>query len=268
MQVKAFIGSLAALGFGVLTACGANSPAEVVVKPGISAIAQSSSLACDADLSTLQAAYDNFTLLNAGPPAAESDLVPDWLRSESQLYDIVGGQVVPAPDSGCAAAPADAAAAAPETTVDPVTVRACSIRFKTMRIAIEAYYAMNGTSVVPTEQALVDAGLLLETDVVFDVDPAGNVVNSPGGVCEGIEVVEDTTSALPDPGPDPLPVNQDECYTNRRTLEVAMEWYLEHNGSAAADESVLVSAEVLRRDISGYDIVNGAIVPAPGTICQ
>ena len=33
--MKAFIGSLAALGFGVLTACGSNSPAEVIVKPGI-----------------------------------------------------------------------------------------------------------------------------------------------------------------------------------------------------------------------------------------
>jgi hypothetical protein len=266
VQVKTGI-VLATLGSVALAGCGANSPAEVIVKPGISAIAQSSSLACDADLSTLQAAYDNFTLLNAGPPAAESDLVPDWLRSESQLYDIVGGQVVPAPDSGCAAALADAAAAVPETTVDVVAVRACSIRFKTMRIAIEAYYAMNGTSVVPTEQALVDAGLLLETDVVLDVDASGNVVVAPGGVCDGVEVVEDTTTPLPDPGPDPLPVNLDECYEKRRTLEVAMEWYLEETGSPAADESVLVSAGGLRRDLSGYDIVDGAIVPAPDSIC-
>jgi hypothetical protein len=47
-----------------------------------------------------------------------------------------------------------------------------------------------------------------------------------------------------------------------------MEFYLEQNGSPAADESVLISADVLRRDIAGYDIVDGAIVPAPDSICK
>jgi hypothetical protein len=46
-----------------------------------------------------------------------------------------------------------------------------------------------------------------------------------------------------------------------------MEWYLEKNGSPAADEAVLVSADVLRGELSGYDVVDGVIVPAPGSIC-
>jgi hypothetical protein len=266
MQVKSgiFVATLVSV---TLAACGSSSPVEVIVEPGITAIEQSSALACDADLVTLQTAIESFTLLNVDPPAAESDLVPNWLRSESTLYDLVDGQIVAAPDSGCAAAPAEPVAVAPVTTVDPVLVRACSIRFKTLRIAIEAYYAMNGTSVLPTEQALVDIGLLPEIDVVFDVDGSGNAVVAPGGVCDGVEVVEDTTTPLPDPGPDPMPVNLDACYTSRRTLEVAMEWYLEHNGAPATDESVLVAADILRRDIAGYDIVDGAIVPTPASIC-
>jgi hypothetical protein len=86
-----------------LTACGSSSPADVVVEPGITAIDQSNALACDADLMTLRSAIDNFAVLNGAPPAAESDLVPDWLRSESELYDVADGQVVPAADAGCPA---------------------------------------------------------------------------------------------------------------------------------------------------------------------
>ena len=120
MQVNAFVASAAALGLGVLAACGSNSPGEVVVEPGITAIRESSALACDADLLSLQNAMEYFALLNAGPPTAESDLVPDWLRSESELYDIVDGVVVPATGSDCPVPP-DAVAAPPATTATPGT---------------------------------------------------------------------------------------------------------------------------------------------------
>jgi hypothetical protein len=49
-------------------------------------------------------------------------------------------------------------------------------------------------------------------------------------------------------------------------LAVAMEAFLAANGSAAS-EGDLVSAGLLRRESGGYDIVDGAIVPAPGSIC-
>ncbi len=266
MHVRAII-VVSALGSLTLASCGSSSPAEVIVKPGITAIEQSGGLVCDADLRALETSIENYTLLNAGPPTAESDLVPDWLRSESQLYDIVDGAIVPAAGSGCPATSAGAEIAAPATTVDDRLVRTCSIQYKTLRVAIEAYYAMNGTGTVPTEQALVDAGLLIEPDLLYDVDVSGNVVVAANAVCDGIEVVEDTTTPLPDPGPAPAPVNLEECYEERRALEVTMEVYLETNGSSAADESVLVSAELLYRDLAGYDVVDGMIVPAPGSIC-
>jgi hypothetical protein len=105
--VRAIVASVAVLGVGALAACGSSSPGEVVVKPGITAIRESNALACDADLLALQSAMENFTVLNAGPPTAESDLVPDWLRAESELYDIVDGVIVPATGSACAVPPVD-----------------------------------------------------------------------------------------------------------------------------------------------------------------
>ena len=110
MQVRTSASSSQRWFAATLAACGSSSPVEVIVKPGITAIEQSSALACDADRMTLETAIETFTLLNAAPPTAESDLVPDWLSSESALYDLVDGQIVPAPDSGCPRRPpADAA---------------------------------------------------------------------------------------------------------------------------------------------------------------
>lgn len=268
MQVRRLIASAATLGFGVLAACGSNSPVEVVIKPGITAIEQSSALACEADLLALQTASENFTLLNVDPPIVESDLVPDWLRSESKLYDLVDGAIVPAAASGCPVVPAGATGAPAVTTAtdQPARLQECTARYKTFLVAIDAYVAMNGMSTVPTEQALVDAGLVRALDVAYDVDLSGNVVAVPGGRCDGAEVVP-TTSAAGPTGPGPPPVDLGECEQQLKVLEVAMEAYFAQTGAVALTESDLVSAGLLRQEFGGYDIVGGAIVPAPGSIC-
>ena len=270
MQMKALIASVTTLGCGVLGGCGSNSPGEVVIEPGITAIREASALACSSDLGNLQLAIEAFTTLNAAPPTAESELVPDWLRAESELYDLVDGQIVPAADSGCPAAPSDAgaAAAAPETASAVVSQLSanCTMRSKTLLIAVQAYHAMNGVGATPTEQVLLDAGLLLTVDDAYDIEAGDRIVAVPGGECDGVELVTDTVPpAVLDETP--LPVTLAECYSERRTLEVAMEWYLEKNGAPAPSESVLVSADVLRREFSGYDIVDGLIVPAPDSMC-
>jgi hypothetical protein len=254
-----------------LAGCGSNSPGEVIVKPGVSAIAQSSSLACEADLLTLQTAYENFTLLNSGPPASESDLVPDWLRSESQLYDLIDGQIVPAADSGCPAPPAGATGAAPGVTVADATARDCRVRYRNVLIAVEAYFAMNGVSTMPTEQNLVDAMLLPALDEAYDVNPDGlveadaMVAAVPGGICDGVDVSTDSTVAQPSAA-DPPPVDADECTGQRTVLEIAIEAYVAAYGSPPTSESDLVP-DWLRSELSGYDIVDGTITPAPDSIC-
>ena len=226
MQVKALIASLTTLGFGVLAGCGSNSPAEVIIEPGITAIREGNALACSSDLGNLQLAIEAYTTLNQNPPIAESDLVPDWLRAESELYDLVDGQVVPAAGSECPAPSADAAGAAPEPTVaQPARAAECLAYFKTLQIAMDAYYAMNGVGTVATEQALVDAGLVRGHINGYDIDAAGQIVAVPGGVCDGVEgpSTPTTTSTL----------WQDsvECDQQRTLLEIALEAYVAANGS-------------------------------------
>jgi len=269
MQVKALVASLATLatlGVGVLTACGSNSPGEVVVEPGITAIRQSDALACSSDLANLRLAIDAYSALNAAPPTVESDLVPDWLRAESALYDLVDGQIVPAPESDCPAAPAGPAAAAPEPTAyQPASEDECLADFKTFQVAVEAYYAMNGNATVATEQALVDAGLVRGHSNAYDVDAVGQIVAVPGAVCDGVEVPSDPFPTVPTTS---STFGQDtvECDQQRTLLEIAQEAYLAANGSLPASEGDLVP-KWLRRDVSEYDIVDGAIVPAPGSSC-
>lgn len=92
-----------------LNACGSDAdPIEQAVEPvvtnieqGIDAIDQSRVLACDADRTTLETAIEAYTTLEGEPPADEAALVGDWIREESELYDVENGVVVPVPDSGC-----------------------------------------------------------------------------------------------------------------------------------------------------------------------
>jgi hypothetical protein len=260
MQVKALIASLTTLGFGVLVGCGSNSPAEVVIEPGITAIRESNALACRSDLGNLQLAIEAYTTLNVNPPVAESDLVPDWLRAESELYDLVGGQIVPAAGSDCPAPSSDTDGVAPEPAVAPETVSGCLAFYKTLQVAIEAYYAKNGVGTVATEQALVDAGLVRGHINGYDVDAAGQVVAVPGDVCDGVDVPSTPTTSSTF-GQDSV-----ECDQQRTLLQIALDAYLAANGSVPATEGDLVP-KWLRREVGEYDLVDGAIVPAPASIC-
>ena len=106
---KITLAAAAAAALVTLAACGSEAdPVEQVVEPavtrieqGIDAIDQSRVLACDGDRATLQTAIDAYTTLEGEPPPNEAALVGDWIREESELYDVENGVVVPVPDSGC-----------------------------------------------------------------------------------------------------------------------------------------------------------------------
>jgi hypothetical protein len=58
----------------------------------------------------------------------------------------------------------------------------CAVERKTLEIALEAYYAMNGS--YPTvESDLVTSGLLREESVGLDIAPDGVIVVAPGTGC-------------------------------------------------------------------------------------
>lgn len=59
-------------------------------------------MACVTERQQVELAVESYDLLNGTLPTSEADLVPDYLRIESTLYDITpAGEVVPAPGSGC-----------------------------------------------------------------------------------------------------------------------------------------------------------------------
>ena len=84
---------------------------ENVIEPGITAIAQASEFACNSDAATLRTALEAYELLVGAPAPDESVLVGEFLREESDLWDVVDGQLVPA-DPGCGSVPTDAPDAA------------------------------------------------------------------------------------------------------------------------------------------------------------
>jgi hypothetical protein len=61
-------------------------------------------------------------------------------------------------------------------------VAACSVDHQTIQAAVDAYELLNGE--LPTnQQDLVDAQLIREPSVRFEISPVGAVVASPGSPC-------------------------------------------------------------------------------------
>lgn len=83
-------------------ACSADERSvEAVVEPGVTAIAQVGGQVCDLDRGMMESAMEAFALLEGELPTSEADLVPDYVREESTLFDILDGTLVAAPTSPC-----------------------------------------------------------------------------------------------------------------------------------------------------------------------
>jgi hypothetical protein len=97
--------------------------------------------------------------------------------------DVVGVGAAPAPTppaqgAGGIAGAVEAAAGA----LDDADVAACSIDHQTIQTAVETYELLNG--VLPaSQQELVEAQLIREPSVRFEISPEGAVVASPGSPC-------------------------------------------------------------------------------------
>jgi len=94
----------------------------------------------------------------------------------------VGAAPAPAPapsdGTGGIAGAVEAAAGA----LGDADVAACSVDHQTIQTAVDAYELLNG--VLPaSQQDLVDAQLIREPSVLFEISPEGAVVASPGSPC-------------------------------------------------------------------------------------
>ena len=61
-------------------------------------------------------------------------------------------------------------------------VAACSVDHETIQTAVDAYELLNG-ALPASQQELVDAQLIRESSVRFEISPEGAVVASPGSPC-------------------------------------------------------------------------------------
>lgn len=72
-----------------------------LIRPGVTAINEATSLACNADRTALETALETYELLQ-GEPAADQDalVAAGYLRSPSALFDVTDG-ALSAVDPGC-----------------------------------------------------------------------------------------------------------------------------------------------------------------------
>ena len=104
--------ALAIVASSPLSACGEGSAADTAleqtveqpieqVQQGIESIESAGTQACGLERATLEAAIETYAALTGGSPT-EVQLVPDYLREESGLFDLsADGTLTPAPGSVC-----------------------------------------------------------------------------------------------------------------------------------------------------------------------
>ena len=95
---------------GTVLSC-ANEPCEPdaaagdegVVVQQVGIIDETKSIACTTERANLEQVVEMFNVMEGRAPAAEVELIPDYLRSESTMFDLSPeGAVVAAPGSDCA----------------------------------------------------------------------------------------------------------------------------------------------------------------------
>ena len=131
---------------------------------------------CAGELASLFVAAQNYVAEQGKDPETIDDLT-GHLDQTIDLLVVEDGNLRPAPGLGCTDI---------NDASDPQT-QSCQVGARTLQVAREAYLAQIGQGSEPTQQELVDIGLLRET--IPDVDLSdGTVVAVAGGACEGVEL--------------------------------------------------------------------------------
>jgi hypothetical protein len=263
-----------------LAACGGDDGGgaieENVVRPGITAMEQASALACDGDRQTLQTAIESYTLLEGDPPPDESALVAgQYLREESELYDVVDGQVVTV-DPGCGGTGTVPPATPPVTDVGQIVTsteppltpdqmmaeltpeeiaqvggEACARELVTIFTAGQSYVAEQGKDPENLDE-LVEAGYL-ETPITLWVVDGETLLPAEGSGCVDLETADRLTS----------------CTGDARTLAIAREAHFAQNpGGSEPSQADLVAEGFLAVPSEVVDLEGGVVVAVPGGPCE
>jgi hypothetical protein len=109
----------------------------------------------------------------------------DTAASERVEGDTVGVGAAPAPPPPATNAGGGGIGGAVEVAAGALgdaDVAACSLDHQTIQTAVETYELLNG-ELPASQQELVDAQLIREPSVRFEISPEGAVVASPGSPC-------------------------------------------------------------------------------------
>mgnify|MGYP003115032685 CR=1 FL=1 len=192
----------------VLTACGGadgtddGAIRENVVEPGLEAIDESQALACGAEASNFRTVLEIYELTEGEPAPDEAALVAgDYLRSESELWDVVDGRLV-AEHPDCADVPGTVPTE--EIVTDAGSGEALSVDSVLADFTLDDIASFGGPDCA-RQLAVVFAGASqytavegVEPDTMADVEAAGYFAEP----VTMWEVVDDTLR--PTPGSDCL----------------------------------------------------------------
>jgi hypothetical protein len=264
-----------------LAACGGKDGGGAIednlIRPGITAMEQASVLACNGDLATLQAAIEAYSLLEGSPPVDEAALVASqFMRSESELFDVVDGQIIAqSPDCAGSAPVIAPAVTAPSTdlgeivtsTEAPLTPEEllatltdeqvadvggadCARELVSVFSAAEAYVTEVGSDPTSFDDLLASGHLAQPITLWLIVDD--NLVAAPGSGCISPEQAYMAAT----------------CRSAAKTLAVAREAYLAQlPGAPEPTQQALLDAEFIRDLFVSVDLVDGVPTVVPGGDC-
>jgi hypothetical protein len=200
-------------------------------------VASVGGIECATELSLVIAAGTSFAEETGHDPTELNDLYDGgFLVEPLELYVADESFMRPALGSGCA---------------DVFAPGACQTEAEDLIEARLAYFELNPGATEPSQDELVAAGVLDESSSIVDfVD--GTVVAVSGGRCDGVDLSIDWRYP---------------CRAAHKTLEVAQEAYRAMNGAETNPTETDLAVDFLRHLSGLYDIVDGAIVPAPNGPC-
>jgi hypothetical protein len=224
----------------------AMTPDDILADATPEEIAEVGGPDCAYEVAVVGLAFARWTFDQQAEPSSLSQLVDDGYLEPPDLWTLDDAALVPNDGSSC---------------VGPLQMfeqdaDACTVEYRTLVTAIEAYQAQSGASVAPPSEAdLVAAELLRAPSDRYDV-VNGKILPAPGSTCDvGV-------------GSEPIGASPGTCDTERRILETAIEAFAARTGRLPDNEQELLDAEIIGASFESYDVVYGEIVPGDGSPCE
>jgi hypothetical protein len=263
---------LTVLAGSALLACGDDDGGggaieENVVRPGITAMEQASGLACGTDGEAVRMAVESYTMLEGSPPPNEAALVATgYLREESELWDVVDGELVAAV-ADCGAANTITAPASEVGDIVTSTEPAMSAEDLMATLTEEDIAEVGGLECAQELAGIAAAGMRFASERGEDPESIEQLLET--GYLEQtpqLWALEDDDLQPADGSPCVVPGQGDgeavqSCESDLKTLEVAVEAYRAMLGAGQnPDEADLVAEGMLRGESDGFDVVDGEVI--------